>query len=232
MRWISHPGRTLVVVMLIAMIPGLAGAQDGTPEATPQAPEEAVWEQLDGVERAVMRTWGDVPESTPEPDDVPVLRFVAGLVAQFDSEEQAAAGVEPIRDWMLASLQVNLIDVDVTAEEVEVTDIGDTASAITATGSAGDMPLTISVIVVQQDDRVLVGGGSVMADQDLLPISQDIVSVMLDREPGGEEERDEVGRFSGGLWEIFPEQNAAVLDGMRFQGDLPIYEASPSTPAA
>lgn len=228
MRWISHPGRALVFVLLLAMIPGSAGAQeDGTPVASPQTPEQAVvWEELDGLQQAVMRTWGDVPEGTPAPGEVPALRFVTGLIVQFDDEDQAAASTGPIRDWMVASLQVNLVDVSVEVQETDVGDLGDSASAVTATGSAGDLPLGITVVIVQDGDRVLAVGGSVMADEDLLGLSEDIVVAMLDREPGGEEERDNVGRFSGGLWEVFPEADAEVLDGMRRQGDLPIYQAA------
>jgi hypothetical protein len=47
---------------------------------------------------------------------------------------------------------------------------------------------------------------------------------MLEREPGGEEQRDNVGRFTGGLWELFPPREDPSLEGMRGQGDLPIYE--------
>jgi hypothetical protein len=230
MRWNIHPGRALVTAILaVLMLPVLAGAQGtpSTPVASPQAPEQAVWERLAGVEQAVMRTWGDVPAGTPAPGQAPTLRFVTGLVAQFDGPTNAAVGVEPIRDWMLASLQVNLVDVELTIQEVEVADLGDSASAVTASGTAGDLPLSIAVLVVQQEDRVLASGGSVMAEQDLLPTAQGIVTVMLERQPGGEEQRDNVGRFSGGLWDIFPEAEDAALDGMRRQGDLPIYQAQP-----
>lgn len=230
MRWTSHPGRALIVALIIAMIPGVVGAQQGTPIASPQAPEQAIWERLDGVQQVVVRTWGDVPAGTPEPDEMPTLRFVTGLVAEFEGEEQAASAVEPIRDWMLASLQVNLVDLDLTAQEVSVTDLGDNTSAVVATGTAGERPLTIAVVVTQQGNRVLAAGGSVNADQELVPILQDILTVMLDREPGGEEQRDNAGRYTGGLWDIFPEQEDESLDGMRRQGDLPIYEATAGTP--
>jgi hypothetical protein len=227
MRWNSHPGRALIVGLLMTlMIPGFAAAQS-TPEASPaatQADQQAVWEQLNGAEQAVMRTWGDVPEGTPVPGEVPTLRFVSGLVGQFDGPTNAGTAIGPIRDWMLASLQVNLVGVEVTPTEVEVTDLGDSATAVTATGNVGQTPLSIAVIVVQKGDRVYAVGGSVTADQDLLPLARGIVEVMLDREPGGDEQRDNVGRFTGGLWEIFPPSDDASLDGMRGQGDLPIYQ--------
>jgi hypothetical protein len=227
MRCNIHPGRALIVGLLVMLLmPGMAAAQ-ASPDATPPSPEQqqAVWETLEGVDRAVMRTWGDVPEGTPVPGQVPTLRFVTGLVAQFDGPTHAAAGVEPVRDWMLGSLQVNLVGIQVTPTEVEVTDLGDSASAITATGNVGQTPVSIAVIVVQEGDLVMAVGGSVTADQDLLPLARSIVEVMLEREPGdGEETSDNVGRFSGGLWEIFPPSDDAVLDGMRGQGDLPIYQ--------
>jgi hypothetical protein len=231
MRWNSHPGRALIIVALtLMMIPGIAAAQS-TPEASPaatQAQPQAVWEQLEGVDHAVMRTWGDVPEGTPVPGEVPTLRFVTGLVAQFDGPTHAAAAVEPVRDWMLGSLQVNLVGVKVTPTEVEVTDLGDSAAAVTATGNVGQTPLSIAVIVVQKGDRVLAVGGSVTADQDLLPLSRGILETMLGREPSGEEKVDNVGRFSGGLWEMFPPSGDASLDGMRGQGDLPIFQKQAS----
>lgn len=229
MRLRTHPWRALIVVLLaIVTIPGLAAAQ-GSPVATPGSPEQqqAVWERLEGVEQAVMRTWGDVPEETPEPGEVPVLRFVAALVAQFETEEQATAALEPIRDWMLASLQVNLVDVELASSPVKIDELGDASQAVTTTGTTGDVPLTIAVVLVQDGDRVLAVGGSVMAEQELVPLLEGIVDVMLDREPEGEESRDNVGRFTGGLWNIFPEEDAAALDGMRRQGDLSIYQAQP-----
>jgi hypothetical protein len=226
MRWNSHPGRALIVgVLVMLMLPGLAAAQS-TPEATPAtAPQQqAVWEQLEGVDHAVMRTWGDVPVGTPVPGQVPTLRFVTGLAAQFDGPTHAAAAVKPVRDWMLASLQVNLVGVQITPTEVEVTDLGDSASAVTAKGNVGQTPLSIAVIVVQKGDLLMAVGGSVTADQDLLALSRGIVEVMLDRPPGGEEKVDNVGRFSGGLWDIFPPSGDASLDGMRGQGDVPIFQ--------
>ncbi len=228
MRWNTHPGRALIVGLLVMLlVPGLAMAQDSTPGATPPSPEQqqAIWEALEGVDRAVMRTWGDIPEGTPVPGQVPTLRFVTGLVAKFDGPTHAAAGVEPVRDWMLGSLQVNLVGVQITPTEVEVTDLGDSAMAVTATGNVGQTPLSLAVIVVQKGDLVLAVGGSVTADQDLLPLARGILESMLERQPGeGEETSDNVGRFSGGLWEVFPPSGDAVLDGMRGQGDLPIYQ--------
>lgn len=228
MRWNTHPGRALIVGLLVMlMMPGLAAAQEASPGASPPSPEQqqAVWETLEGVDRAVMRTWGDIPEGTPVPGQVPTLRFVTGLVATFDGPTHAAAAVEPVRDWMLGSLQVNLVGVEVTPTEVEVTDLGESASAVTAKGNVGQTPISLAVIVVQQGDLVMAVGGSVTADQDLLPLAQGILEVMLEREPGeGEETSDNVGRFSGGLWEVFPPSGDASLDGMRGQGDLPIYQ--------
>ncbi len=228
MRWNTHPGRALIVGLLVMLlVPGMAAAQDATPGATPPSPEQqqAVWETLEGVDRAVMRTWGDIPEGTPEPGAVPTLRFVTGLVAKFDGPTHAAAGVEPVRDWMVGSLQVNLVGVQLTTSDVEVTDLGDSASAVTATGNVGQTPFSLSVIVVQKGDLVLAVGGSVTADQDLMPLARGILESMLEREPGDSEETsDNVGRFSGGLWEVFPPSGDAVLDGMRGQGDLPIYQ--------
>ncbi|MDQ4045516.1 MAG: hypothetical protein M3173_08735 [Chloroflexota bacterium] len=231
MRLTTHPGRALIflLVAIMTMLPGMTAAQ-GTPVATPGSPEQqqAVWERLDGVAQVVMRTWGDVLEGTPVPGEAPAQRFVAGLIAEFETEEQAASALDPIRDWMVASLQVNLVDVDLTAEAAEIDDRGDRSMALTATGTTRDMPLTISVVLVQDGDRVLAVGGSVMDEQDLLPLLEGIVDAMLEREPGGEESRDNVGRFSGGLWDIFPDQDAEVLDGMRRQGDLPIYQGGTS----
>lgn len=228
MRWNTHPGRALIAGMLVLLLmPGLAAAQDATPGATPPSPEQqqAVWETLEGVDHAVMRTWGDIPEGTPAPGAMPTTRFVTGLAAKFDGPTHAAAGVEPIRDWMLGSLQVNLIGVQITTTDVEVTDLGDSAVAVTATGSVGQTPISMVVIVVQKGDLVLAVGGSVPAEQDLMPLARGILEGMLEREPGDSEETsDNVGRFSGGLWDIFPSGSDEALDGMRGQGDLPIYQ--------
>lgn len=225
MRRYSQPARALITALLaMLLIPALAGAQ-GSPAASPQAPDQAIWERLEGVERAVVRTWGDLPEGTPPPGQIPALRFVTGLVTQFGSPENAAAGVEPIRDWMLASLQVNIVDVSVTTEDVAVEGLGDRATAVRATGTAGQQPLSIAVVVAQDGDRVVAVGGSVMDERDLLPLAETIAAMMVEREPGGEEQRDNVGRYTGGLWELFPPREDAVLDGMRGQGDVPIYEA-------
>lgn len=231
MRWFTHPGRALVMALMITLIPGVAGAQTGsTPAASPQAPEQAIWERVEGVEQAVVRTWSDVPQSGTPAAEGPTLRLLNGLVVQFDSEENAAAGVEEFRDWMMASMQVNLVDVELTLSDADVSDLGDNAAAVTATGTTGDNPLSISVVVVQQEDRVLAVGSSVMADEDLLPLVTGVASAMLEREPSGEAERDDVGQFSGGLWEIFPEPGDEVLDGMTRQADLPIYDSQGTTP--
>jgi|GEM_PF-4665335 len=230
MRWTSHPGRTLIFVLLLALIPGATVAQtSGTPESSPEAPQ-SIWQTLGGVEEAIVRTWGDVPPpGTPVPDG-PVLRFVTGLIVQFDDEDSAASSLEPLREWVLASLQVNQIDVELTQQVGEVENLGDSATVVRATGTSGENPLTIAVVVVRDGDRLLAVGASVLAEEDLLPIIQAVVSVMLEREPGGDVERDEMGRFTGGNWSIFPEEDDPVLEGMRRQGDLPIYQPVEATP--
>ena len=103
MRWNTHPGRALIVGLLVMLLmPGMAVAQDASPGATPPSPEQqqAVWETLEGVDRAVMRTWGDIPEGTPDQGEVPTLRFVTGLVAQFDGPTHAAAAVEHVEQLL------------------------------------------------------------------------------------------------------------------------------------
>ena len=232
MRWKSHPGRTLILALLFAMIPGVTGAQTSSTPATPSEDErQSIWQTLDGVEQAIVRTWGDVPPpGTPAPDG-PVLRFVSGLVVQFDDAESAENSIEALRDWMMASLQVNLIDVELTQQVGEVENLGDSATVVRATGTTGEDPLTIAVVVVQEGDRLLMVGGSVQAEDDLVPLVQDVVTAMLEREPGGEVEQDEMGRHTGGNWSLFPEEDDAVLEGMRRQGDLPIYQPATPTPA-
>lgn len=229
-RHLHHPGRLvlLLLVPLLCLLPGVAAAQ-GTP--TPES-TEAIWQTLDGVEEAVVRTWGDVPEGTPTADDPASTRFLTGLVVEFDSNDNATTGLEPLRDWMLASLQVNLVDVDVTEEIGDVSNFGDAASVVRAVGTAADSPLAIVVLIGQVDNRLLAVGGSVRADEDLLPVIQDIAAAMLQGEPSDDPiEMGEQGRFMGGNWAIFPEEGDEALDGMRHQADLPIYTVPESTPA-
>ena len=228
MRSGTRPLRILALILVgLLTLPSVVAGQESSPVASPEdANQPAVWEELDGVQQVVMRTWGDVPDGTPPDGEVPVLRFVTGIVAQFENNEQAANAMDPISDWVLASLQVNLVDVQLETESVDVDERGDSVSALTAMGTTGDMPLTISLVLVREANRVLVAGGSVMADRDLMPTMESIVDIMVEREPGGEETRDNVGRFSGGLWDTFPEPDNDVLDGMRRQGDLPIYQGA------
>ncbi|MGI8975106.1 MAG: hypothetical protein ACR2GS_00075, partial [Thermomicrobiales bacterium] len=83
----------------------------------------------------------------------------------------------------------------------------------------------------QDGDRLLAVGGSIMAEEELLPVVQGIVTVMLDREPGEDAvEVDDMGRFTGGNWSIFPEQEDAPLDNLQRQGDLPLYDSATPTP--
>lgn len=232
MRWFNHLARALSLAFLASLIAGSAAAQsDSTPAGTPDAAQEPIWLQVDGVEQAVVRTWSDVPQPGTAPSDDEAFRLVNGLIVQFDTEENAAASVDAFRDWMVASMQVNVVDTDLTMTDEEVSDLGEGAMAVTATGTTGETPLTITVVVVQQDDRLYAVGSSVRADQDLLPQVTGIVGAMLDREPGDDVASDDLGRFSGGLWEIFPTQDDAVLEGMSRQGELPIYSAPDSTPA-
>lgn len=231
MRWTSHPGRAQIlgIAMLLVMIPGVTGAQTSGTPASP-APQQAIWQTLDGVDEAIVRIWGDVPPPGTPPPDGPVLRLVTGLVVQFDDAESAAASLEPMREWMFASLQVNLIDVELTQDVGEVENLGDNATVARATGTSGENPLTIAVVVVQDGDRLLMVGASVLADDDLLPIIQNVVGVMLEREPGDDVEQDEMGRHTGGNWSIFPEEDDPALEGMRRQADLPIYQPNAATP--
>lgn len=230
MRWTSHPARALMIGLLLAILPGIAVAQtSGTPGTPTDEAQQSIWQTLDGVEQAIVRTWGDVPPPGKPAPDGPVLRFVTGLVVQFDDAESASASLEALREWMVGSLQVNLVEVELTQEVGEVSNAGDAATAVRATGTAGENPLAIAVLVVQDGDRLLAVGASVLSDEDLIPLVQTIATAMLEREPGGDVAQDETGRFTGGNWSIFPEEDDASLEGMRRQGDLPIYQP-PSTP--
>ncbi|MBA2758912.1 MAG: hypothetical protein H0U38_04390 [Chloroflexia bacterium] len=242
MRWTNHPGRTLMIAPLLAMLLAMlvaaplvvAAAQtDGTPVAgipSEEAPQ-SIWQTLDGVEGAIVRTWSDVPPpGTPSPEGLD-LQFVTGLVVQFDDEASAGESLDGLRDWMIASLQVNLVDVELTQQIGAVSNLGDDATAVNATGTTGENLLTITVIVAQDGDRLLAVGGSIMAEEELLPVVQGIVTVMLDREPGEDAvEVDDMGRFTGGNWSIFPEQEDAPLDNLQRQGDLPLYDSATPTP--
>lgn len=233
MHRFGHPTRALFFVIIIALLPVVTQAQtDSTPEGTPEGVQEPIWLRVDGIQEAVVRTWGEFPEpGTTVPEESEAL-LVNGLVVQFDTEENAAGAVEAFRDWMVASMQVNIVDTDLALTDEDVSDLGDNAMAVTASGTTGDTPLTISVVVVQQENRLLAVGSSVRADQDVLPQVTGIISAMLEREPDGDESQDGVGRFTGGLWEIFPDQDDESLDGMTRQGDLPIYTMPDSTPEA
>ena len=209
-----------IVVPLLALLalPGVVAAQP--PAATPGA---AALGALDGVERAVMRTYAfDVTAlasalSTPEgstraPEG---LIFLYGVVAEFATPGQAASAMTPVERQVADALTGDGAGGPrFTPRASAVADLGE--EAVRWEGNAAGPRATLAGYIVR-DGAWLYLSIAVATDDAAEPAARAVVDYALTQQAGedaGEHRPD--GSSEGGLWAKLPiGGEVAGLEGVR-----------------
>jgi hypothetical protein len=192
-------------------------------ESTEGSGDEIDFSSLDGIQRAVARSYvGDVePLTTPGAPDATTY-LVAAAVAEFDSDDQASSGLGPVQDAVLARSEANF---PMPFDEVEVDDIGDQAHAFVATAEEDGVPYEASYLLVQDGPFLyVIGMVGIGAEANTIDTASAVVRTMIEVDPGdGDGAFDESGGSSGGLWDKFPEEGDKVVEGLTIDSDGLLY---------
>lgn len=222
-RWLSTP----VLIVLLALP---LAARGQTPPATTPGPFAVG--ALDGLERAVMRTYAvDVAglaaaSSTPDsgthaPEG---LVFVHGTIFEFATPEQATAAIPAVEQQIADELTDDGDgDLRFTLRATNIPDLGDEATRFDGT-EAGPRATLAGYLV--RDGAWLYLALVVATDDTAEPAARAMVDFALAQDAGadaGEYHAD--GSSSGGLWAKLPTADDIGDDGVdALQGVTPVVD--------
>lgn len=213
----------LVAMMTTSMIPAVA--QD---EAVGPLDDLT---QLDGIEAAVGRSYSiedlfAIFAATPEEGVADPLAefdgplFVIMQVLKFDSSDNAEAAFNLVKDEGGASFAASIEDAETEVSEDEIDDLGDRAFGIdlhsTAEGEEGYYRVAFA-----QDDEFVFVVITVAVSEGGIEHNDDLLDYMVNdgEQSDDDEEFLEAGGSTGGLWEIFPDEDHEAFEGLIPIGD-------------
>lgn len=236
------------VLLLALLLPASTAAQSG----------DASWlESLDGLETGIGRAWmGEITFSetyteteyndqgtpvheismltedaaTPEVTDQHRTMMLSVFVFQFDTEENAAAGLEKLNDEQIAQHRRDPRSPAVNEFE---TDLGDASHGwqgeleLPTIDNTGNLKLSVVYLMVQDGDLVYQLSGQFLPGYGE-DISRGVIADMIAAETGEKEPVFEPnGGSTGGLWEKLNVVDVPFPDGM-MTFDLQIWPMDPN----
>lgn len=216
-----------VVASALALSLAPALAQDEEPGTLDD------FSQFEGIESAVARTWSVDFEAmfsiTPEAGeedpfaDMTGVFFLYGMAAEFDSDDNAEAAFEGISEVddeeLLGDMLEDGGEAQINREELD--DLGDEGLAIDVAVEGEDGAAYRMNIV--RDDEYLLVTMAVSMTEDGNESAENLMDYMVNEgEPGGDEEFEEDGGSTGGLWDLFPAGDEDY-EGLVPAGDQVVY---------
>jgi hypothetical protein len=219
--------RNIIVPALLALAL-LTGAMTGA-----AAQEEPTVSDLDiaGLEKMYGRAFAADMTTMMDPASPAAMPsgwwLLTTLVLEFDSEDNASAGVDTMRQQSAAGGEVPMEDVDLNLDDLNYTAqrAVDTQEGVTTT----------MLMVTAQDGRYVYAVVGLTLGGDPAPLVETVVLAMRDAEVGeGEEMFTEDGTSTGGLWAKLPtvEEITSQAAALTVASDTVYYPAADATPAA
>lgn len=218
----------LLMIAVFALLAALPAAAQ-----TPASNEIPPIDELDGIEAAVDRTWGQDIEgllaATPDlqPEDFEQgVTVLSAMVLRFDTEDHAMAAYDAFREGVDAQLLDLSQGGTPTVSEEPISDLGDAASAATLTTTTPEHE-TYLRFVLAREGRYFFVTHALATTSDEAMIADDVARYIVNE---GEEQGDEAifvadGGSSGGLWGFMPPNDAALLNGLIPIADETLYPA-------
>ena len=222
-------GASLLLAATFALSVSAAGAQDdGSSTAFDDLSE------LEGIEQAVSRGWSvdfeELFSVTPEDGEDPFAAmegvwFVYGMVYEFDGDDNAGAAYETIskmeREEWVGDLSEEEGDTEISIEEVD--DLGDEAFEINMVTSADEGGAYR--INVAREDEYLFMAMAIGTSEDGLESADGLIDYLVNEgEAGDDEEFDEAGGSTGGLWDFFPDDDHESVEDLEPAGDEILFQ--------
>ena len=174
---------------------------------------------LEGIQYGVARSWSMDYEAmfsmtTPGAEDdfaMPSgILFMAGMVLEFDNEDNAKSGYDRLTEEF--SAEAIMGDDGASYEEWDV-ETGNQSTSYHAIEDLEGVESEIVVSLVQDGDYIYIisAAGS---DVDLKETTKGLMGTMIDNDGSGEGEFSEDGTSTGGLWDKFPSGDDEALAGL------------------
>jgi len=193
------------------------------PERTDPEDGELDFGGFAGIQRAVARNYSGDTSVLATPETAPATTYFLGAaVAAFDSSEDAAAALEPIHAQSTATFTEEF---SITPEPADPGDIGDQVRANVGTTEQDGLTVELTTIVVQDGAYVyVVAAVGVGTDTGVLETATGVIETMIAAGVGsGDGTFDETGGSTGGLWDKFPAEGDAALNGLVPEEDSQLY---------
>lgn len=198
-----------------------------TPAAAQQEEESVLDDpsQLEGIEAGVARAWySDRDLSTPPAEGESLVYIAGGAVLEFDTGEHATAAYGTIREFIETE---DALGLGATASDLEIEELDDLGdSAVALSGSVADATVSgyLRYILVQ-DGTWVYYTVAMSTDADAASIADDIVAHIdaQDDDASGVGEVNENGGSTGGLWDLLPDPDDDLFEGMVPGGDNVLY---------
>lgn len=220
-------GASLLLAATFALSVSIAGAQDdGSSEVIDPS-------EFEGIEQAVSRAWSidfqDLLSQTPEDGEDPFAAMegvwlMSGMVYEFDNDDNAGAAYETISELEVEAWMGDLTeaegDTEISIEEVD--DLGDEAFSVDLVTTADDGG-AYRIDVAREDEYVFIAL-AVGTTEDGLESADGLIDYLVNEgEAGDDEEFDEAGGSTGGLWDFFPDDDHESLEDLEPAGDEILY---------
>jgi len=217
----------ILMITMLALVPVFAVAQ--TPAATDIPPID----ELDGIEAAVDRTWGQDIEgmlaATPDlqPEDFEQgVTVLNAMVLRFGTEDNAMAAYDTFEAGIGSQILSLAQGGTPTVADEPISGLGDAASAVTLTTTTPEQETYLRFVLTREGAYVFLTY-ALAATASEATIADDLARYVVDE---GAEQRNEAifiaeGASSGGLWGFMPPNDGELLDGLVPIADQTLYPA-------
>lgn len=225
MSGVQQRGRWLV--SLVALIAIFGMALHGPVQAAAQEDITSSFnvKDLDGYQRGVSRVWmgdftallsGVTASGTPDLNSLGLF-MVGGSVAEFDSSDHAGSAIGTLVDEVGKALTAD--ESGITLKETDGEQIGDQSKTFTGSISEQGMDGQLTMIVAQKGNLLYMGFGMGLGSDPSAAVSS-LVKDMTENQPGdGDGTFNADGTSTGGLWDVFPANDADYLKGLKPMSD-------------
>ncbi len=223
-------GLMLALLLALSFLPAVA--QDSDDDLSEDPLDDL--SSFEGVEFGVSRSWwmdftAAMQETPTGEDDDPFadltgLFLIGGVIVEFEEDGNAEDAFTRFEDLSDEDLASDMGDDDATVDREEVDDLGDQAMAFVITAEGDDFGGLYRYLVVQDDEYLLIAIAAGTTEDDVATVD-DFAEAMVDNLDGqsGLGEVDDLGGSTGGLWEIFPDSDDEMFEGLVPLGDEVIY---------
>lgn len=180
------------------------------------------FKDLDGYQRGVGRIWmGDISAllgglgtpgaETPDINNLGLFMLI-GMVAEFDNSDHASGAFGTLGDELTKSLASE--DSGIALQESDGEKIGDQSKTYTGKVSEEGIEGQLTMVIVQKGKYVYASFGMGLGSDPSDAVNS-LAKDLTDGKPGdGDGTFNDNGTSTGGLWDIFPSNDADYLKGL------------------